>query len=130
LDRQAQRFIAAFHRSSACAFVSSQAGGGSASGCLQSTHRLPTHHKQATISRPNNDPNNHPKEHTMNTTSITSTSNSNSAPQASRSAHIASFGMAAMLTVAMLFGADLMATTDVSPNGFLQVMAQAHSARA
>jgi hypothetical protein len=61
----------------------------------------------------------------MNTTQT----NSNTAPQASRSAHIASFGLAAVLTVAMLFGANLMATSDVSPNGFLQLMAQAHSAR-
>jgi hypothetical protein len=76
----------------------------------------------ATIFHPNTDP----KEHTMNTTHT----NNNAAPQASRSAHIASLGLATVLTVAMLFGANLMATSDVSPNGFLQVMAQAHSARA
>jgi hypothetical protein len=62
----------------------------------------------------------------MNTT----TTNTNAAPQASRAAHIASFTMASVLTVAMLFSANLMATSDVSPNGLLQITAQAHSARA
>jgi hypothetical protein len=61
----------------------------------------------------------------MNTTTQT-----NTAPQASRATHIASFGLATVLTVAMLFSANLMATSDVSPNSLLQLTAQAQSARA
>jgi hypothetical protein len=58
------------------------------------------------------------KEHTMNTT--------NSFPQASRTSTLASLSLAAVLTVAMLFSVNALATSDVAP----QQMVQAHSAAA
>jgi hypothetical protein len=60
----------------------------------------------------------------------TSANNTNIAPHASRAAQATSMALAGFLTVAMLFGVNLMATSDVSPNGLLQVIAQTHSARA
>jgi hypothetical protein len=50
----------------------------------------------------------------------------NSFPQAAASTTVASLGLACVLTVAMLFSVNLLATSDVAP----QQMAQAQSARA